>query len=101
MSVSHTMFGPGAVKSRSTRSSCTGGPGFLDRPRLRACAETIPACEHTFHTRRSDTSCPASASSSAMSRYPNPGSSRCTSNAALVAYASTRSRSETGADFQE
>ncbi|WP_370891584.1 GNAT family N-acetyltransferase [Janibacter sp. GXQ6167] len=42
-SVSHNRFGPAAVKSRSTRSSCTGGPGFFHRPRARAGAETIRA----------------------------------------------------------
>ena len=31
MSVSHSRFGPVAVKSRSTRSSCTGGPGRFAR----------------------------------------------------------------------
>ncbi len=35
MSVSHSRFGPSVVKSRRTRSSCTGGPAFLVRPRLR------------------------------------------------------------------
>ena len=75
MSVSHSLFGPGAVNSRWTRSSCTGGPGFFHLPRVRAWAEAISAWEQIFHTRRSDTAWPASASSSAMNRYPNPGSS--------------------------
>lgn len=35
MSVSHSSFGLLAVKSRSTRSSCTGGPGVRLSPRLR------------------------------------------------------------------
>ncbi len=63
ISVSHNRFGPDAVKSRWTRSSCTGGPGFLDSPRLRECDETIPASEQIRHTRCSDRSWPASASS--------------------------------------
>lgn len=33
MSVSHNSFGPVAVKSLSTRSPCTGGPGNRVRPR--------------------------------------------------------------------
>src|SRR5687768_13289215 len=34
MSVNHSSFGAVAVKSRSTRSSGTGGPGFRFRPRF-------------------------------------------------------------------
>lgn len=34
LSACHSLFGPSAVKSRRTRSSCTGGPGFLVVPRL-------------------------------------------------------------------
>ncbi len=34
MSVSHSSFGAAAVKSRSTRSSWTGGPGLRFRPRF-------------------------------------------------------------------
>ena len=39
------------MKSRSIRSSRTGGPGLFDLPRFLAWAQAIPACEHTFHTR--------------------------------------------------
>lgn len=49
MSVSHSRFGPVAVKSRSTRSSCTGGPGFLDRPRLRVCGDDPGLRAHLPH----------------------------------------------------
>ncbi|MFC0843696.1 hypothetical protein ACFH04_08180 [Streptomyces noboritoensis] len=34
ISASHNRFGPVAVKSRRTRSSCTGGPAFLFLPRF-------------------------------------------------------------------
>ncbi|KRB43026.1 hypothetical protein ASD90_21815 [Terrabacter sp. Root181] len=85
MSVSHSRFGRSEVKSRLTRSSCTGGPGRRDLPRLRACRDTRLACEHSRHIRRSETAWPASMTSSAMNRYPKPGSSAWTSTAALVA----------------
>jgi len=39
--VNHFMFTAGAVKSRATRSSCTGGPALRLRPRFLACAAEL------------------------------------------------------------
>jgi hypothetical protein len=98
MSVSHSRFGASAVKARFTRSSWTGGPCLPDfpLPRRFTIAETMPFSEQIRHTRRSDASKPRSASSSAISRYPNVGASSWASTAALISCASSQSRSETG-----
>ena len=60
----------GAVNTRWSRSSCTGGPAFRFRPRFLANTDQIRCCEHSRQTRRSDTFSPASRISSAMNRYP-------------------------------
>ena len=75
MSVSHTTFGCRAVNSRSTRSSCTGGPALRAEPLFFANTDQIPCCVHSRCTRFSDAMTPPAASSSAMNRYPNAGSS--------------------------
>ena len=64
---------------------------------LRVVVENTCCSEHSRHTRRSLATWPAASSSSAMNRYPNSGSSACTSTMALVRYASSRSRWHTGA----
>ena len=51
MSVSHSRFGAAAVNSRSTRSSCTGGPGRRLRPRLRAWTDHSRCWVHSRLTR--------------------------------------------------
>jgi hypothetical protein len=96
MSVSHSWFGPVAVKSRWTRSSCAGGPGrpFFERFLPNTLHHALP--EQIAHAVRSHMSCPASRASSASSRYPNSGSSRCASNNAFARCAATHSASVTG-----
>ncbi len=64
------------AEARRTRSSWTGSPGLGRRPFLRARTEMMPWALHRRCTRFSLTliSC-SEASSSAMNRYPNTGSS--------------------------
>jgi hypothetical protein len=68
MSVSHNRFGAVAVNSRSTRSSCTGGPALRVRPRFFAKTDQIRCWEHSRATRFSPVAMPRSRSSSAMNR---------------------------------
>jgi hypothetical protein len=59
--------------------------------------EEIPCSEHSLATRFSPTVNPiAWINYSAMSRYPNSGSSACTSIAALIRCASSQSRWDIG-----
>ena len=46
MSVSQSSFGASAAKSRSTRSSWTGGPGFRFRPRFLENTDQMPWSPH-------------------------------------------------------
>ena len=97
MSTSHSTSGASAVKFLLTRSSWTAGPAFLPEPCFRAIADVIPCRLQSRCTRFSLAVKPFSRiSSSAMSRYPNSGSSACTSYAALIRCASSQSRRLTG-----
>ena len=73
MSASHSWFGACAVKSRPTRSSWTGGPGFL--PFLPHALHK-PMAEQIRHPVRSAFSSPAWRASSTRNQQPNAGSSR-------------------------
>jgi transposase-like protein len=60
MSTSHSSFAPVAVKLRSTRSSHTGGPGFLPRRFLVfTIADMMPDWLHNLHAVRSAIGKPA------------------------------------------
>lgn len=66
MSVSHSSFGPTAVKSRSTRSSCTGGPALRCRPRPFLLMELVqPPDEQIRQAVRRHIFSPAASASSA------------------------------------
>jgi len=71
MSVSHSSFGAALVKSRSTRSSWTGGPGLRFRPRLFEKTDQIPWSLDKRWTVFSPAVMPFSGSSSYAS-YGNP-----------------------------
>ena len=58
MSVNHSSFMRVALKSRRTRSSWTGGPGFLPDGDFFTKLDQIRCSEHSRHTRRSLTSWP-------------------------------------------
>ena len=82
--MSHSLFAALAVNFRFTRSSCTAGPGLFRRPRFLPNRLKIFWLEHSRATRFSDAVRPSAGSSSAIRRYPNSGSSRCTSRAAVI-----------------
>ena len=96
MSVNHNWFGRVAVKFRWTWSSWTGGPALPLRPRFFANTDQSRCWEHSRQTRFSPATRPAWLSSSEMNRQPNAGSSWGASHAALVRWASSQSRYETG-----
>jgi len=76
MSVSHFRFGAVALKSRSMRSSWTGGPALSPERRRRWITERMTFSEHNRQIRRSLATGPGPALiPSAMNRYPKAGSS--------------------------
>lgn len=94
MSASERRFGRSAVKARCTRSSWMGVPAFFPFPRASFFPDALNQlfAEAIFHAIRSDITSPCSkAASSARSRYPNTGSSRCASSKAFARYASVSS----------
>ena len=93
MSVSHGRSGAAAVNSRATRSSCTGGPALRAQAALlRVHRPDLLLASTAAATRFSPAVMPRAGSSSAMNRYPNAGSSRWMSSAALIRCASSQSR---------
>ena len=75
MSANHSSLGALAVKSRPTRSSCTGGPGRVVLPRCFLLnTENQPLAEQIRHAVRLAITCPASRASSVRNRCPYSGS---------------------------
>ena len=85
------LVGAGAVKFRCARSSWTAGPGRLgeDLRPFFFVVDQIRCSEQSRQTRRSPTLLPARSSSSEMKRYPNSGSSSCTSRMTFTRWASS------------